>query len=101
MYSELPSLKNESLAQKRRRWWAERIDGQALDSLADALMAAILDFTPARRRAAVEKIHEKEMEVERLAFQMASEKAEKLTEEAPDVIEKELEKALKDYTAGK
>lgn len=65
-YELLPAWRDDSKSQKMQRWFAARINSQVLSDMTDALLDAIIFFTPGQtRRDALKAIYDKEMEVER------------------------------------
>ena len=96
---EAPERKNEPESLKRRREFAAGIDGKTLDAMAEALLAAIVDFTPGPRRAALTELLDKQRELEALAVEMTKEETLKNLELAPDLMRRRLEIASEEAKA--
>lgn len=77
IYELIPDRRDERKAQKAARWFSNGITGPVMETMTDALMQAIINFTTNQtRRDAIREVLAREKELEDLAY---SEVKEQLT----------------------
>jgi len=92
-YEMFPELKVESAMFKAARWFAQQLNGQAIQELSEAFEEALLNFYPNQnRKDALKKILEKQRELER----MQCEEAIRVFDESVPVIQDEIKRQVRE-----
>lgn len=92
IYECFPDREKETLLQKASRWFFNRIDGNALESMVHAFRDAVVNFTPnLLLRKALGEWVAKQKEVEQLGAERLHQAAEIVSNQAKEEIERKLQ----------